>query len=162
MASARPAGDRRLACGCAGAAAGIAGFVAADAYGFFNSENGFLEFQFEVFAKIGAALHAGAALAPAAAASEDVEAEEVAEDVMEIVEDGLVEAASAVAADGGMAEAVVGGAFVGVGEHGIGFGRFLELLLGFRVAGVAVGVVLHGELAVGAFDLLIAGTAFYT
>jgi hypothetical protein len=61
-----------------------------------------------------------------------------------------------------VAEAVVGGAFVAVGEDRVGLGCFLEALLGGRVSGVPVGVVLHGELAVRAFDFLLAGASFYT
>ncbi len=58
------------------------------------------------------------------------------------------------AAQAGVAELIVALAFVGVGEHLVGFGRFLELLFGLGVAGVAVGVILHRQLAVGAFDLV--------
>ena len=46
-----------------------------------------------------------------------------------------IEAARAAgAADAGVAEAVVGRALVAVGEHRVGLGRLLELLLGRRVA----------------------------
>ena len=58
-----------------------------------------------------------------------------------------------------MAEAIVARALVGVGQHRVGLGRFLELLLGGLVAGIAVGVVLQRELAIGALDVLIAGVA---
>ena len=44
-----------------------------------------------------------------------------------------------------------------VGEHGVRLGRFLEALFGLVVAGIAVGVVLQRELAVGALDLPISG-----
>jgi len=77
------------------------------------------------------------------------------------VEDGLVKAA-AVGADSGVAEAIVGSALVAVGEDGVSLGGFLEAVFGCGVAGIAVGVVLHGELAVGAFDFLLAGGSFYT
>jgi len=55
-------------------------------------------------------LDTGAALAPSAAAAEDIEAEEIAKNFVEIVEDGFVEAAASVGGDTGVAEAVVGGA----------------------------------------------------
>jgi hypothetical protein len=136
--------------------------VAANGDRLFGAEDGFLEFQFEIFAEVGSALNARSALAAStASASEDVEAEEVAEDVVEIVEDGFVEAGATVGTDTGVAEAVVGGAFVAVGEDGVGFGGFLEALFSGRVARIAVGVVLHGELAVGALDFLLAGASFY-
>jgi len=51
------------------------------------------------------------------------------------------------------AVAVVRGAFVRIAQHLIGFGDELELLLGRFVAVVAVGVALHGELAVGLLDV---------
>ena len=57
------------------------------------------------------------------------------------------------AADAGVAEAIVGRALLRVGEHGVRLGRFLELLLGGLVAGIAVRVVLQRQLAVGALDL---------
>ena len=60
-------------------------------------------------------------------------------------------------ADAGVAEAVVHAPLLRVGEHRVGLGRFLELLLGLLVAGIAVGVVLERELAVGALDLLLGG-----
>jgi hypothetical protein len=56
---------------------------------------------------------------------------------------------------GGVAELVIGRAFVGVLEDLIGLGDFLELGLGFRVVGIAVGVELHGELAIGALERLL-------
>jgi hypothetical protein len=58
-----------------------------------------------------------------------------------------------------VAEPVIGGALVGIGKHGIGLGRFLELLLRIRVAGVAVRMVPERELAVRALDLLISCAA---
>ena len=50
--------------------------------------------------------------------------------------------------------AVVLLALVGVAEHVVGLGDLLEALLGLLVVGVAVGVVLARELAVGLLDLL--------
>src|SRR5882672_1110722 len=156
------AGNGRFSWSSAGAVAGFAGFVAADGDGFFGAEDGFFEFQFQIFAKVRAALDSSAPLASSAAAAENVEAEEIAENVVEIVEDGLVEAAATVGADSGVAEAVVGGALVAVGQHGVGLGGFLETFLRGGVSGIAVGVVLHGELAVGALDLLLACASFYS
>src|SRR5690606_25400143 len=53
-----------------------------------------------------------------------------------------------------VAELVVAGLLVGVREHGVGLGRLLELLLGFLVARVLVGVVLERDLPVRALDLV--------
>ena len=54
-----------------------------------------------------------------------------------------------------MAEAVVHVPLVGVGEDRVGLGRFLELVFGGLVAGIAVGMELQRQLAVRALDLLI-------
>jgi hypothetical protein len=59
-------------------------------------------------------------------------------------------------------EAIVGGALLGVGEHGVGLGALLEAFLRVRIIGIAVGMMLQGELAVGALDLLLARGADYT
>src|SRR5271154_328139 len=47
-----------------------------------------------------------------------------------------------------MTVSVVGCALVGVRKHAVGFAGFLEALLGFGIARVAVGVVLHRQLAI--------------
>ena len=52
---------------------------------------------------------------------------------------------------------VILGALLGIAEYRVGFGSLLELLFGFVVSGVAIGVVLHRQFAVSAFDLLIGG-----
>ena len=54
-----------------------------------------------------------------------------------------------------MAEAVVHAPLVGVGQDGVRLGRLLELLFGFLVAVIAVGVILQRQLAVRALDLHI-------
>ena len=55
----------------------------------------------------------------------------------------------------GMAKAVIGRALLGIGEHRIGLVAGLEPRLGFVVARIAVGVILHRHPAVGLFDLLV-------
>ncbi len=57
--------------------------------------------------------------------------------------------------DAGVPEAIVAGALLGVGEHGIGFAALLELLFGLGIVGIAVGMVLQRELAISALDLLV-------
>src|SRR5690606_36886737 len=56
-----------------------------------------------------------------------------------------------------MAKAVIGGALLIVFQDVISFANFFELLFGFFVIGVFVGVVLHGKLAVSFFQLVRAG-----
>ncbi len=53
-----------------------------------------------------------------------------------------------------MAVAVVGWAFLGIGENLIGFADFLKLFLGFFIALMFVGMMLDGEFAVGLFNFL--------
>ena len=59
--------------------------------------------------------------------------------------------------EGGMAEAIVSRALLPVREHLIGFVEFLEAPFGILVAGVAVGVAIHGGLAEGGLHLRIGG-----
>ena len=49
-----------------------------------------------------------------------------------------------------MAIAVVDGALVGVGKHGVGFANFLELFFRVGIVRITIGMVLQRELAVGA------------
>ena len=108
---------------------------------------------------------AGCILLTAAAAS--AAAEELAEDVAEVteiaetVETGAVRAVSAAAIAGihaGKAELVIALALGVIGQDFVGFAHFLELGFRFLVAGIPVGMVFHGRLAVGLFDLFCCGT----
>ena len=58
-----------------------------------------------------------------------------------------------------MTEAVVARALLAVGKNGVGLAAFLEALFRLRIAGVAIGVVLQRQLAIGALELLVAGRA---
>ena len=107
----------------------------------FGAVRRFFERDLEVVAEIGAALRAAA---PSAAAEQIAEAEHVAEDVgevAELVEDRRIEARATAgrAAHARVAEAVVGGALLGVGEHAVRFGGFLELLFGALSPGLRSG-----------------------
>jgi hypothetical protein len=122
-----------------------------------DAEDRFLEFEREIFAQIGAALRAGTAAS--ALAAKHI-AEDVAEDILKVGEDGGVESAGTTAraaGDAGMTEAVVARALLAVGENGVGLAALLEALFRFRIAGIAVRMVLQGKLAIGALDFLIAG-----
>jgi hypothetical protein len=74
-------------------------------------------------------------------------------------EDRRIEAARRGAAKARMPETVVHVALVGIGEHGIGFRRLLEVLFGDLVTGIAIGMVFECELAIRALDLLVGGGA---
>src|SRR5262249_18734129 len=116
-----------------------------------------LEADLHVVAQVGAALAAAAAPAPGAAAH----AEQVVEDVGEGRGDVAEAAGCAGAAvlEGGMAEAVVGGALVGILEDLVGLVDLLEAGLARLVAGIAVGVPLHGELTERGLELGVGGGA---
>ncbi|MGB9471364.1 MAG: hypothetical protein WBQ59_18600, partial [Candidatus Acidiferrum sp.] len=103
----------------------------------------------------------GAALntsAPAAAAtSEEIfEAEEVAKDIVEILEDGFIEVGSAArAGETGMAVGVVNLALLRVTENAVSLGTLAEANFGlFLILGIAVGVPLQSRFSIRGFDLL--------
>jgi hypothetical protein len=118
---------------------------------------GVFEADLEVVAQIAAAPRPLAALA----------ADEIAEHLVEDVgEAGGAEAEAGAAArpvaailEGGVAEAVIGGALLLVLQDLVGLAQLLELVLGRLVAGVAVGMVLHRQLAIRLLDVLGAGPA---
>lgn len=104
-------------------------------------------------------------LASATTASEASEAAMAAEDVAKHGEDvvhreaarAAKRTAASEAARGVEAKLVVLLALLRVVEHVVGLGGLLEFLLGRRVARVAVGVILDGELAVGLLDVGLRG-----
>jgi len=153
------AGLRLAARGGTAAGAVGAGHVLGQGQGDLVARGGLLEGDFQVVAQVGA-LH-GTGTACAAGGSK---AEKIAEDIAEMGEDVFVagEAPTAHAAlHAGMTEAVIAGALFGVAQDVIGLGSFLELLFGFGVTGVVVGMVAHGQLAIGFFDLVLAGAAVH-
>src|SRR5229473_1668535 len=134
------------------ATARVAALVPRDLHLRLGAEGGFGEADLQVVAEVGPAAARGPAAASAAA--EDV-AEDPLEDVVDVrAAESLVERAGAEPAGGLVAEAVVAGALLRVGEHLVRLGDLLELLLGLLVAFVLVGVELDGELAEGALQLL--------
>src|SRR5262249_21167850 len=114
---------------------------------------GLLQADLHVVAQIGAALAAAAAPAPGAAAH----AEQIVEDVGERRGDVAEAAGGAGAAmlERGMAGAVVGPALVGVLEDLVSLVDLLEAGLARLVAGIAVGMPLHGELAERGLELAV-------
>src|SRR5690606_11341792 len=91
--------------------------------------------------------------APPAATTEDV-TKNVAEDVAEAV--GTTAPAHAtLAAHPGMTELVIGGAFLGIGQHFVGLVGLLEARLCIGVTRIAVRMVLHGHAPVGLLQLLL-------
>src|SRR6185503_8278918 len=149
------AGRARGGAGAGGRAvarAGGAGLRARDLDVRLRPEGRLFERQVQVVAQV------GAAPGPAPPPPEQVaEAEEVAQDVAEVREDRGIEPARARHAR--VPVDVVTAALLGVAQDAVGLGRLLEPLLGLLVPRVAVGVVLHGQAAVGGLDLLLGGVA---
>ena len=77
------------------------------------------------------------------------------EDVVDICET-LAAAETALSVYALFSELVVALALLGVAQYFIGFCGLFEFLLGFFVAGVLIGVIFHGHLAVSLFDFGIA------
>ena len=61
-----------------------------------------------------------------------------------------------------MTEAIVAGAFLRIGQDAVRLGALLEALFRVGIVGVAIRMILQGELAVGALDLLLARRTGYT
>jgi hypothetical protein len=119
-----------------------------------RSENGLVEFQVEVFAKIGSTL--GPAAAPAPAASENIpEAKKVPENVPEVLENSGVKArrASTTSAHACVSEAVIERSFLTVRQNRVRLGDLLELVFRVGIVRIAVRMIGHRQLAVGALDL---------
>jgi hypothetical protein len=112
-----------------------------------------LQRELQVVAQVCAAEHGRAVAAPA---TENL-AEDVAEDVAETAH--AAGGAGGMRVDAGMAELVVGGALLPVGQHLVGFLRLLEVLLGLGVVRIAIRMPLHGELAIRALEIGVARVA---
>ena len=108
-----------------------------------QAENRLFETQLQVEADILTAL--GAAPPPASPAEQVAEPEKVAEDIAKILEGVRVESTRAArgALQSGMAEAIIGRAFLRIAENAVGFGRFLEFFFSVRIVGIAVRVELQ-------------------
>src|SRR6266478_1642563 len=150
--------DRRFTRSGAGSVTRVASLMAANFDVLFSTEERFIEFQVKVFAQIGAALGASA---PAASTAEQIaETKEFSEDVAEVLKNCGIEAGgTARVAHTRVSEAVVKGALLGVGENCVGLGQLFEFIFRIGIIGVAVGMVGHRQLAVGALDLNFGGRA---
>ena len=132
----------------AGAVAGVTGDAGGNAKLALGASEGLREVNFDLRLQVGAR-----ALATAAAAGEV--AEHLVEDVAEA--GAIAERVATALLKGLMAKPVVGAALLFVFQDVVGFIHLLELRLRGLVAGVAVGVILHGHLAVGLFQVIRAG-----
>ena len=147
-----------LAVGGAAAAAGGAVLDSGGGYFLFAAESrlfkGQLQPGHDVFTPAGRVL----AGTPAAAAAEEI-AEYVrkAAEIAEAAKTAGTGAGIEVGVHPGEAELVIAGPLVGIGQHLVGLAHLLELFLGCLIAGVPVGVVLHGHFPIGFLYLIGAG-----
>src|SRR5208282_1811740 len=164
LAAAAAIGALACAAGAAAGARAVAGFALSQAlelYDFLDPARRFFELDFEIVAQV---VTAPGARTRASAAG----AEEIAEDVGENFLEALAEVESAEPArtlrplEGGVTEAVVLRAPLGIGKYLVSLVEFLESLFGFFVAGIAIGMKLNGETTVGFFQFVFAGAAIDT
>ena len=118
----------------------------------------FFERDLHVVAKIGAALAARGAAGAAARHAEDA-FEDVCECGAEIGAEAVA-AAHAAMFKSGVTEAVISGTLVAVLEDVVGLVDFLEAVLAVLIARIAVGVMLHRELAERCLQLDFRAGAF--
>src|SRR5215468_7949822 len=132
-----------------------------DVYAGLGTEHRLLELEREILAQIGTSLRTGAFTA--ACSTEQVpNAEELSKDVAQILECVGIEASSPGTCYSSVSKAIVGRAFVGVDQHRVRFGDFLEFLFRIRIIRIPVGMVLHGQLTVGALNLLLGAGALHS
>ena len=86
-----------------------------------------------------------------AAAKQIPEAKEIAQDIAEIPKGFRVEALSSARCSRHalVAETIIRRPLLRIGQHAVGFGRFLELLFGRLIARIAVRMMLHRQLPIG-------------
>ncbi len=125
----------------------------------FGAEDGFLKFNGDIFAEISASLGAGASSRTSTTTSKEIaEAEELAEDVAEILEDSRVKPCTGTGSTYScVAKAIIQPAFFGVSKHRVSLACLLEFFFRVRIIGIAVRVELHRQFSIGALNLLIAG-----
>jgi len=117
---------------------------------------------FERQAQIVAQIFAPAAAPPPRRPAAEEFSEDVPKNILEAAREVEAPRKGAGVAERRVAELIVLGALLRVGEDLIGFGNFLELLLRLLVAGVAVRVMLERELPISFFNLVFAGVAINT
>src|SRR6266849_1396166 len=121
-----------------------------------HARGGLFERERHVVSQIGPALRAAAPAAPAATYTQVLEAKKIAEDVVEILEDGAVKSLAGAAA--GKARVTVGVVdlpLLRITQHAVGFGAFAKLYFRFGfVFRTAVGMPFQRRFAVGGLDLV--------
>jgi hypothetical protein len=98
-----------------------------------------------------------AAALPRATAKDLSQAEEISENISQVSRIEALRTNSSTQT--GVAETVVDGALFAVRQHSIGFAALFELILGVGIVGIAVGMELQGQFAIGALNFLLGGGA---
>src|SRR6185437_8253528 len=146
------AGNRLPSTCGAGSMTRVAGLSLAHRNFAARAEDRVLQFDGDVGAQIGSAL---CPRAPPASAAEDIaESKEIAEDFAQVLEGRGIEAAGS-ASHTGVAKTVILRALSRIGKNPIRLAGFFELFFGSAVAGIEVRMMLHGELPIGALQLLL-------
>lgn len=129
----------------------------------FRAEKGLLEFDRQIFAQIGAALHS-ATTASTSATEQIAETKEIAKYVAEILKNRGVKSHTGTSASpqAGMTVAIVDRTLFRISEHRIRLTDFFELLLSVRIVGIAVRMILEGQFAVGALQFNFGARASHT
>src|SRR5271155_250407 len=122
----------------------------------------FFEFDFQIVTQVVAA--PGTRARTPASGAEKI-AEDVGEDFLEALAE--IEAAESTRTtlrplERGVTETVILRAPLGIGEDLVGLVEFLETFLGVLVAGIAIGMKLNGETAIGLLQFDFAGAAIDT
>jgi hypothetical protein len=113
----------------------------------FRAKYGLFKLQVDIFPEIGPPLGTAALPCPATAKN-FAQTKEVAKNIPQV---GGVKALSpADPAQPSVAVTVVGGALVAVRQHGVGFAALFEFFFGVGIIGIAVGMELERQFAIGA------------
>ena len=121
-----------------------------------GAEDGLFEFHVDVFAQVGAALSAAAPRVPPPPPKISPRPKKSPKMSPEI---GGVEARAAASAEAGVAEAVVDAALLAIRQYRVSFAALFEFFFRVGIIGVAVGMELQRQFAIGALDLLLGGGA---
>src|SRR5690606_15472314 len=119
----------------------------------FHPLGSLLKSNIQPIAQIGAAKYLRATASPSAAATAKDVAEDVTKDISEAGTAGAAHACIGIYAR--MTIAVIGIAFLRIGQDFVGFLGFLEFFFCLVTVRVAIRVILHGEFAIRLLDVLV-------
>src|SRR6266581_1844284 len=145
----------------------IAGLRLCDFNFFFDAERRLLEPDLHVVTQIGTTLSILRTRASAPkeclenAAADSAAAENFTENIERIMKTAAAETRAS-RGEGGVAETIVGRAFIRVDEDIVSFAELLKFLLGMGVIGIFVRMKLDRELAISALDFLLRNVVLHT